>query len=151
MKIRKNDTVLVIAGKDRGKTGKVRFVYPKDERLLVEGINFIKKHMRAAGEARQAGIVEREAPIRAADVMLKEGRTLVLVVRESPLNSIHLENMLRLSRFGSHIIPACPSFDSRPKTVEELVDSVLYKVLSVLKIPEKVSGGSGRGQILRWA
>ena len=88
---------------------------------------------------------------RAADVMLKEGRTLVLVVRESPLNSIHLENMLRLSRFGSHIIPACPAFDSRPKTVEELVDSVLYKVLSVLKIPEKASGTSGRGQILRWA
>jgi large subunit ribosomal protein L24 len=70
MKIRKNDTVLVIAGKDRGKTGKVRFVYPKDERVLVEGINFVKRHTRAVGEARQAGIVEREAPIHVADVML---------------------------------------------------------------------------------
>ena len=70
MKIRKKDTVLVISGKDRGKTGKVRFVYPKDERVLVEGINFIKRHTRAVGEARQAGIVKREAPIHVADVML---------------------------------------------------------------------------------
>ncbi len=70
MKIRKNDTVLVVAGKDRGKKGKVRFAYPKDERLLVEGINFIKKHARATGGARQAGIIEREAPIHISDVML---------------------------------------------------------------------------------
>jgi len=63
MKIRKNDTVLVVAGKDRGKKGKVRFAYPKDERLLVEGINFIKRHARVGGQARQAGIIELEAPI----------------------------------------------------------------------------------------
>ena len=49
MKIRKNDTVLVIAGKDKGKKGKVRFAYPKKEELIVEGINFIKKHSRARG------------------------------------------------------------------------------------------------------
>ena len=70
MKIRKNDTVLVVAGKDRGKKGKVRFAYPKDERLLVEGINFIKKHARATGGARQAGIIEREAPIHISNVLL---------------------------------------------------------------------------------
>ena len=70
MKIRKNDTVLVIAGKDKGKKGKVRFAYPKDERLLVEGINFIKRHMRATRQVRQAGVIEREAPIRVSDVML---------------------------------------------------------------------------------
>jgi len=70
MKIRKNDTVLVIAGKDRGKTGKVRFAYPKKERVLVEGVNFIKKHMRAIGQVRQAGIIEREAPIQVSNVML---------------------------------------------------------------------------------
>ena len=70
MKIRKNDTVLIIAGKDRGKKGKVRFAYPKDERILVEGINFIKMHSRATGQARQAGIIEREAPIHVSDVML---------------------------------------------------------------------------------
>ncbi len=70
MKIRKNDTVLVITGKDRGNKGKVRLAYPKGGRVLVEGINFIKKHTRAIGQARQAGIVEREAPIDVSNVML---------------------------------------------------------------------------------
>ena len=70
MKIRKDDTVLVIAGKDKGKRGKVRSAYPKDERLLVEGINFIKRHTRARGQARQAGIIELEAPIHVSNVML---------------------------------------------------------------------------------
>jgi large subunit ribosomal protein L24 len=70
MKIRKNDTVLVIAGKDKGKTGKVRFAYPKDERIIVEGVNFIKKHSRAKAQVRQAGIIELEAPIHVSDVML---------------------------------------------------------------------------------
>ncbi len=70
MNIRKNDNVLVIAGKDKGKKGKVRFAYPKDERIIVEGINFIKRHARATGRVRQAGIIEREAPIHVSDVML---------------------------------------------------------------------------------
>jgi len=74
MKIRKNDTVLVIAGKDRGKKGKVRFAYPKDERVIVEGINMIKRHMRAIREVRQAGIIEREAPIHVSNVMLLCGK-----------------------------------------------------------------------------
>ena len=74
MKIRKNDTVLVVAGKDKGKQGKVRFAYPKDGRLIVEGINFIKKHARATGRVRQAGIIEREAPIHVSNVMLMCGR-----------------------------------------------------------------------------
>jgi len=70
MKIRKNDTVLVIAGKDKGKTGKVRFAYPKKERVMVEGINFIKRHIRARGRVRQAGIIQLEAPIPVSNVML---------------------------------------------------------------------------------
>ncbi len=70
MKIRKNDTVMVIAGKDRGKRGKVRFAYPTEERLIVEGVNFVKKHARPTGQARQAGIIEREAPIPVSNVML---------------------------------------------------------------------------------
>ena len=70
MKIRKNDTVLIIAGKDSGKKGKVRFAYPKDERVVVEGINFIKRHARAVRQAKQAGIIEQEAPIQVSDVML---------------------------------------------------------------------------------
>ncbi len=70
MKIRKNDTVLVIAGKDKGKKGKVRFSYPEKQRVMVEGVNFIKRHIRAAGQVRQAGIVEREAPLSVSNVML---------------------------------------------------------------------------------
>src|SRR5512143_1462205 len=70
MKIRKNDTVLVITGRDRGKKGKVRFAYPKDNRLIVEGINMVKRHTKPAGEGRPGGIVDREAPISAASVML---------------------------------------------------------------------------------
>ena len=70
MKIRKNDTVLVIAGKDRGKKGKVRFAYPKKERVLVEGVNLIKRSTRAVRQVRQAGIIEREVPIHVSDVML---------------------------------------------------------------------------------
>jgi len=70
MKIRKNDTVLVIAGKDKDKTGKVRFAYPKKERVIVEGINFIKRHARARRVARQAGIIQLEAPVHVSNVML---------------------------------------------------------------------------------
>ena len=69
MKIKKNDQVLVIAGKDRGKKGKVRFAYPREDKVIIEGVNFIKKHARARGEARQAGIIEREAPMDISNVM----------------------------------------------------------------------------------
>ncbi len=69
MKIRKNDTVLVITGKDKGKKGKVRFAYPRDERVIVDSINFMKKHARATGQVRQAGIIQREAPIHISSVM----------------------------------------------------------------------------------
>jgi large subunit ribosomal protein L24 len=70
MKIRKEDTVLVIAGKDKGKKGKVRFAYPLERKLLVEGVNFIKKHSKAKGTVKQAGIIDLEAPIPVAKVML---------------------------------------------------------------------------------
>ena len=70
MNIRKNDNVLVIAGKDRGKRGKVRFAYPKKQRILVEGVNFIKMHSRARAQVRQAGIIERESPIQVSNVMI---------------------------------------------------------------------------------
>ena len=70
MKIRKDDMVLVIAGKDKGKKGKVRFAHPQDRMILVEGVNFIKKHSRAKKQARQAGIIDLEAPVRVSNVML---------------------------------------------------------------------------------
>jgi len=70
MKIKKDDNVLVITGKDKGKTGKVRFAFPKDNKVMVEGVNFIKRHSRAQGTVRQAGSIQREAPLAVANVML---------------------------------------------------------------------------------
>jgi 4-hydroxy-3-polyprenylbenzoate decarboxylase len=72
---------------------------------------------------------------RAADVTLKEGRTLVLVPREAPYNAIHLENMLKLVRAGARIIPASPAFYHRPQTIEELVDHLVYRILDQFGIP----------------
>ena len=69
MKVRKNDTVLVIAGKDKGKKGKVSRSLPKENRVVVEGVNMVKRHMRPRGRARQAGIIEREAAIHVSNVM----------------------------------------------------------------------------------
>ena len=70
MKIRKNDTIVIIAGKDKGKKGKVRRVLPDGEKVIVEGANMIKRHSRARRAARQAGIIELEAPIQVSNVML---------------------------------------------------------------------------------
>ncbi len=70
MKIRKNDTVVVVAGKDRGKKGKVRRAFPDEDTVIVEGLNMIKRHSRARRATRQAGIIELEAPIHVSNVML---------------------------------------------------------------------------------
>jgi large subunit ribosomal protein L24 len=74
MKIHKDDTVLVIAGKDKGKKGKVRFAYPRKRQIIVEGINFIKKHSKAKGAVKQAGIIDLEAPLDVSNVMLLCGK-----------------------------------------------------------------------------
>jgi 4-hydroxy-3-polyprenylbenzoate decarboxylase len=71
---------------------------------------------------------------RAADVMIKEGRRLVIVPRETPLSSIHLENMLRLSRIGVTILPAMPAFYHLPNKIEDLEDFIVGKVLDALGI-----------------
>jgi large subunit ribosomal protein L24 len=70
MKIRKNDTVLIIAGKDKGKKGKIRRALPREGKVLVEGLNVIKRHSKTKGQARQAGIIELEAPLSISKVML---------------------------------------------------------------------------------
>lgn len=72
--------------------------------------------------------------LRAAEVTLKERRPLVLVARETPLNLIHLENMAALARAGAMILPAMPAFYHRPRTVDNLVDHVVGKVLDAFRI-----------------
>jgi 4-hydroxy-3-polyprenylbenzoate decarboxylase len=71
---------------------------------------------------------------RAADVCLKEGRKLVVVPRETPYNTIHLENMLRLARAGARILPASPGFYHRPKTIDDLVEHLCFRVLDQFDI-----------------
>ncbi len=72
---------------------------------------------------------------RAADVVLKEGRKLVLVPRETPFSAIHLENMLRLSRAGAVILPPSPGFYQHPQSVQDIVDFVVARVLDQIGVP----------------
>jgi large subunit ribosomal protein L24 len=70
MKIRKNDTVLAIAGKDKGKKGKVRRALPREKKVIVDGMNILKRHSRTKGQAKQAGIIDLEMPFNVSNVML---------------------------------------------------------------------------------
>lgn len=80
---------------------------------------------------------------RAADVALKEKRQLILVVRETPLSTIHLENMLRLARAGATIMPANPGFYFKPEQITDIVDFMVARVLDHLAVPHELSA--------RWA
>lgn len=71
---------------------------------------------------------------RSADVMLKEKRPLVLVPRETPLSAIHLRNMLSLAEMGAHIVPAMPAFYYQPRSVDDLVDFIVGRILDLLKV-----------------
>lgn len=75
---------------------------------------------------------------RAADVMIKEQRKLILVVRETPLSAIHLENMLKLARIGVTILPANPGFYHRPKSVSEVVDFIVARLLDHMGIDHTI-------------
>jgi 4-hydroxy-3-polyprenylbenzoate decarboxylase len=75
---------------------------------------------------------------RTADVMLKEGRSLILVPRESPFNMIHLENMLKLSRMGVAIVPAMPAFYHQPKSIDDLIDFQVGKLMDRMGIDNRL-------------
>jgi len=74
---------------------------------------------------------------RAADVILKERRQLICVVRDTPLNQIHIENMLKVTQAGGIMLPAAPSFYSLPKNMDELVDTVTHRVLDMIGLDPK--------------
>src|SRR4051812_20450914 len=108
----------------------------------------------ASGSARNRGMVicpcsmgtisaisqgtSRSLVERAADVALKERRTLVVVPRETPYSTIHLENMLRLTRAGAMVLPASPGFYHRPSSIDELVDFVVARVLDHLGVEHTI-------------
>jgi large subunit ribosomal protein L24 len=72
--IKKNDTVMVVAGKDKGKSGKVLKVFPQKKAVLIERLNFVKRHLRAGGPHGKGGIVEQEAPLPISNVQLLCGK-----------------------------------------------------------------------------
>ena len=75
MKIRKNDSVIVIAGNDKGKSGKVLKVFPKASRIIIEGINLRKRHTKPTSKSPQGGILEKEAPIHWSNVMILDPKS----------------------------------------------------------------------------
>ena len=86
---------------------------------------------------------------RAADVCLKEGRLLVLCVRDTPFSRIHLENMLRAQQAGAVIMPAIPSYYHRPKTIDDLVGQYVCRVLARMELPQPQAyrwEGQGKGR-----
>ena len=85
---------------------------------------------------RIAGGVSNDLTTRAADVCLKERRKLILVARETPLNLIHLRNMVTVTEAGAIVLPAVPSFYTRPETVEEVIDTVVARVLQNLGVAQ---------------
>jgi 4-hydroxy-3-polyprenylbenzoate decarboxylase len=86
----------------------------------------------AAGSSRS--LIER-----AADVALKERRRLIVVPRETPLSAIHLENMLRLTRAGAIVMPAAPGFYHRPRSIDDLVNFIVARVLDHLDVPQSLA------------
>ncbi|MEQ8908296.1 MAG: UbiX family flavin prenyltransferase [Vicingaceae bacterium] len=87
--------------------------------------------------ARVASGVSNDLTTRAADVILKERRRLILVARETPLNAIHLDNMKKVTEAGAVVCPASPSFYAQPKTIEEAVSTVVDRIIDLLELENK--------------
>ena len=94
--------------------------------------------------ARIAHGISDDLLTRAADVILKERRKLILLARETPYSGIHLENMLAVTREGAMVLPATPSFYGRPTTLEEAIDTVLARVLDHLAIDHAIARRWGK-------
>jgi len=94
-----------------------------------------------------AGGLSQNLIERAADVVIKEGRKLVLVPRETPYSAIHLENMLKLARIGVCILPPNPGFYHHPQTVQDLVDFVVARILDQLGVPHALMARWGEDRL----
>jgi len=116
---------------------------------LVDGMAIVPCSAGALG-AIAAGIAN-DLLTRAADVCLKERRRLVLCLRETPLNRIHLENMLRVHDAGAVVMPAMPAFYYGPKSIEDMVEELAYRVVAQLGLPQEKQyrweGGKAEGAI----
>lgn len=118
--------------------------------FLTEGMVVIPCTMRSVA-AIAHGLGEHLVH-RAADVVLKERRRLVLVPRETPLSEIHLENLLRLSRMGVAIVPPMPAFYNHPGTIDDIVDHVVARVLDQFALPAEFARrwtGAMRPKVVR--
>lgn len=108
MHIVKNDKVIVISGNHRGRTGEVLKVYPDKERVLVKGLNMVKRHQRPTQKNPQGGIVEKEAPIHVSNLMLFDDKSGKGVrIRSSKLND-EKGSKVRISKKSGEVLPKKP-------------------------------------------
>ena len=112
------------------------FTPPASGSFQHDGMVVIPCSMGTLG--RIASGVSDDLTTRAADVCLKERRKLILVARDTPLNLIHLRNMVTVTEAGAIVLPAVPAFYNRPQTVEEVVDTVVARVLQNLGLPQEL-------------
>lgn len=112
------------------------FTPPASGSFVHEGMVIIPCSMGTLG--RIAHGISNDLTTRAADVCLKERRKLILVARDTPLNLIHLRNMVAVTEAGAVVLPAVPAFYHQPKTVEDLVDTVVARVLQNLGIHQDI-------------
>ena len=111
--------------------------------MLCKGMVIIPCSMATVGAIAHG--VHSHLVHRAADVTLKEGRKLIIVPRETPLSTIHLENMLTLSKAGVRVLPAMPGFYHRPTSVQDIVDMLVMKVLDSMELPNSLVTRWGEG------
>jgi 4-hydroxy-3-polyprenylbenzoate decarboxylase len=112
------------------------FTPPASGSFVHDGMVVIPCSMGTLG--RIAHGISNDLTTRAADVCLKERRKLILVVRDTPLNLIHLRNMVTVTEAGAIVLPAAPAFYHQPKTIEDLVDTVVARVLQNLGVPQDI-------------